>query len=370
VGSRVLLRRSSDVLRKSWLKGAAGTPQTTALDAGGPSMLIRSRFDPALELNYIDDPRLAVGETFTRATVRTVRDFEGRTLTCKSGEAGFWGFRRVENLIATKSEDITNAAWTKTGSSASAATRLKEDSTNGEHRVTQALTIAAGAIAAQVEVARVLGSARDVQFDLDDGAGNSFKMKVDLSTGAIVSTTLAGTVRQMQAEVERSGLRWRVKIAGTGFVANSTLAVRMMNAAQAISYQGDGQSEIEVTKFQATTQNAQSFMGCVEYVSVGVLASPFHGAMVDGVRYFATDYFGQPIKRWDGDSLKYLQVCGGAAGFATAPSSAALNPAGAATFVFRAILPPGTVAIANKSANINGNGWQIIGRRRRDDVSL
>lgn len=358
MSSRVLLRRSSDVLRKSWLKGAVGTPQGTALDAGGPMMLLRSQFDPALELNYIDDPRLAVGETFARATVRTVRDFEGRTLTCKSGEVGFWGFRRIENLIATKSEDITDAAWTKTGSTASAATRLREDASNGEHRVTQVLANAAGALAGQFEAIRAPGSSRNVQIDITN-AGNSLTLKVDLSTGAVISSAAAGTVSLVQAEAERRGSRWRLKIAGTGFAAASTFAARMLDANGNVAYQGDGSSEIDITRFQATAQNGQSFIGAPEYISVGVLPAPYHGAGVDGVRYFATDYANVLIKRFDGDTLKYLQVSNGAAGFATTPTSAALNPAGAASFVFRMIAPPGNVAVANKSANINLNGWRV-----------
>ena len=32
-----------------------------------------------------------------------------------------------------------------------------------------------------------------------------------------------------------------------------------------------------------------------EYVSTNVLSSPFHGAMVDGVKYFDTDISGNPI---------------------------------------------------------------------------
>jgi hypothetical protein len=48
--------------------------------------------------------------TFTRATVATVKDFEGLVREVKSGEARFEGARRVENLI-TASEDMTNGAY-------------------------------------------------------------------------------------------------------------------------------------------------------------------------------------------------------------------------------------------------------------------
>jgi len=41
-----------------------------------------------------------------------------------------------------------------------------------------------------------------------------------------------------------------------------------------------------------TGQSDTSFGG---YVSTNVLSSPFHGAMVDGVKYFDTDLNGTPI---------------------------------------------------------------------------
>jgi hypothetical protein len=39
----------------------------------------------------------------------------------------------------------------------------------------------------------------------------------------------------------------------------------------------------------------QSIQTAAEYVSTNVLSSPFHGAMVDGVKYFDTDINGTPI---------------------------------------------------------------------------
>jgi hypothetical protein len=115
---------------------------------GGSSLLIRGQYDPSLELNYVDDPRLACGEVYVRATIRTVRDFEGRTLTINSGEAGFWGARRVENLLDF-TEDATNAYWTKDDitiegnvssqpggvSSAPRADKLIETAANSDHRL-------------------------------------------------------------------------------------------------------------------------------------------------------------------------------------------------------------------------------------------
>lgn len=56
--------------------------------------------------------------SFTRATTATVEDWEGAIRACKSGEVRFPGARRVENLIATTSEDFTNAAWIKNAATA------------------------------------------------------------------------------------------------------------------------------------------------------------------------------------------------------------------------------------------------------------
>src|SRR3990167_8991150 len=49
--------------------------------------------------------------TFTRASIATEIDFEGRHFTALSGEARMMGARRVHNRLL-KTEALENAAWT------------------------------------------------------------------------------------------------------------------------------------------------------------------------------------------------------------------------------------------------------------------
>lgn len=56
------------------------------------------------------------------------------------------------------------------------------------------------------------------------------------------------------------------------------------------SYVGDGVSNVYIDAYQHEDVTGQSVQTAAEYVSTNVLtATPFHGANVDGVKYFDTD---------------------------------------------------------------------------------
>jgi len=60
------------------------------------------------------------------------------------------------------------------------------------------------------------------------------------------------------------------------------------------TYIGTGKT-ILATALQIEDITGQSVQTPAEYVSTNVLSSPFHGAMVDGVKYFDTDLSGNQL---------------------------------------------------------------------------
>jgi hypothetical protein len=334
MGSRVLLRRDSTVLRKSYLKDGVHTRARAMFDdtAGGPSMLMRGQYDPSLEINYVDDPRLAVGEVFTRATLRTVRDFEGRTLVLNSGEVGFWGMRRVENLFATTSEDFSNAAWTKTGVTI-LGTGNATWAAGGGKKLSQAVTL-------------VTGRRYVVAFKVRSkfGADQPFRLVGD--QGATFSADFVAGYNDGEFELQ---------FTATGTAGVLGVASDSTNAA----------ANLQVTWGQLEDTTGRSNLAHSEYVSRGVLVAPYHGANVDGVRYMVTQPNGTLIPRYIGDTIKYYQQLGVVGGNATTPSSAAANITGDVDI--RVSLAPATwnpatsIAPVNKHNGAGGYELNIIG---------
>jgi hypothetical protein len=332
VGSRVILRGSADNLRRSYLKAAVGVAVGTLLDpAGGPSMSVRGQYDPSLELNYVDDPRLACGETFTRATLRTTRDFEGRTLTLNAGEVGFWGFRRVENLLnkaVVGSENLY--AWSLVSATAklNAAYRHPAGATVSEltpsalgGNASAQLNFSAGAngrFVGAVDV-RDIGARFVSLFLYEATTGTDYTaMSVDLQTGLVTGES-QNNVTDIEYKSWPIGDGWfRVVVRGryVNPIVNMFLQVRAN--AQTILNQS-----LLATRAQVQERNGVAFRSTEEYVSVGLLPAPYHGANVDGVKYFATDTVGRPAARYTGTTIKYFQNVA-AAGYASTPSTAAL----------------------------------------------
>jgi hypothetical protein len=308
--SRALIRQSSDNLRRSYLRDAVGTPSRAMFDDSAPasSMLYRGQYDPSLEINYVDDPRLAVGETFTRATIGTTVDFEGRVLTVKSGEARFYGMRRVENRLRF-TEDFTNALWTKTGASVVArapasgaplkdriSDKLVEDTSTGNHQINQSVAYVLGATyCVYVDVApgertwcellfpsAAFGSARGSYFDL---------------ANAVVGSAVNGITARGIFPVGDGFLRcWILHTASAS--ASGTPTLRIATADLTDNYTGDGRSGVYLRRSQDQDVSGQSWQGSSEYVSVDVMVAPYHGPGVDGVRYFVTNYQGVKIPRY------------------------------------------------------------------------
>lgn len=158
----------------------------------------------------------------------------------------------VENLIL-RSEDASDAAWTKPGAtvSANAATApdnadtadkiVQDSSTGAEHGYQQAIAVTAGDPVvgnfyldpAEVTKARVRWA----------GASGSAYVDVDLDAGTLGTATATGSYSGATAEIEQVGTAYRVSVLCTTATDTAiTLAALLVNGAGATSYDGDGVS--------------------------------------------------------------------------------------------------------------------------------
>lgn len=205
-------------------------------------------FDLPLVTSLTPNNSLGSGTpTFTRATTASVTDFEGLIKTAPSGCARFTGARFVRNLVATKSEDWSNAAWTKSNMTATATT-LEASAANGTCLQTYT---GVGNFRLRVQMSRVTGTG-NVDLTVDGG-----------STWTTV--TLTGS-DQVFSIIQNT-------------VTNPQFGIRVVTS-------GD---KINATKIQLEDVTGQANTNPSEYLSVGVLSAPYHGANVDGVKYFATE---------------------------------------------------------------------------------
>jgi hypothetical protein len=193
--------------------------------------------------------------TFTRATVATVSDHEGVLRSCLSGEARFQGARRVRNLVSVvgaKSEDYSAGGWTKFGTASVTGTNTINLPANSDRVYTTVSSVVTGDV---YVVRAVLSGSGTVKFGFGTAANT------------LITVTLTSTPTTYSVTHTASGAT------GVFFLAYR-----------------DGTTATEVTANYAQIENVtgQSIQTPGEYVSVGVLSSPFHGAMVDGVKYFTT----------------------------------------------------------------------------------
>lgn len=224
----------------------------------------------------------AVAVAFNRSTNGTVTDFEGVIKETRINEARFYGARRVENLIGTSSINIAAAGgWTVTAGivltagqadpwGGTTASRLnigtmptaQDALANNSTRVSTENVFARKFLA----TAWVKGEGANI------GKGVTLVCKRTSGTFAaaqVIHTLTAGWQRISTGIFTGIADNIRIKVAFYMDPATSTLATEVLIAGPMI----------EEVSGQAN-QNPS------EYLTVGALASPFHGAGADGIRYF------------------------------------------------------------------------------------
>lgn len=204
--------------------------------------------------------------TFTRATTASVHDWELKVNKTLSGEARFRGARRVKNSVDTSSYDLTISAYVKRSGHAVSApdsTGLCPITVTGGGAGNQGIynesanTDPAGTYVWRARA--IAGSISSLAICIKDRATDTIRASGTVTiaggSGSVISISSSG--------VTTAGCR--VEINGGVGAANGTFWI--------------GEWQVECV-------NGQSNQNPSEYVSVGVLSAPYHGANVDGVKCF------------------------------------------------------------------------------------
>jgi hypothetical protein len=245
----------------------ANTTQGTALNVYAPGGLggsgeVVQYNSTALAYNYATTPQIDSRLTFTRSTTGTVVDFEGLVKTAKVNEVRFPGARRVENLVPN-SATLTAAAGWALSSITSAQTAIAPDGTTtawvftatGAHgQFFKLLTVPSGA---------TIVSAFWLRRNTGTGAVNLFNYQGNSS--ADITSALSSTWKR--------------------FSIKSTAASTSCYVGIDVAVSGD---KIEIWSPLVENVTGQSNQNPSADVSIGVLSYPYHGAGVDGVKYFTT----------------------------------------------------------------------------------
>ena len=209
-------------------------------------------------------PRRAAGSstpTFTRATTATVVDFEGRLVTVPSGAARFQGARFVYNQIPTTTEDFSNAAWTKANvtitASVSAPDGTSTASTATSTAINAQLFISAGPRAATLTFAESWFIRRRT------GTGTVWMTPPNNGGDVVIPLTTS----------------WqRVTCSSAGGGGACYIGLKFAVSGDAVDIWHPLLEEV----------TGQSNQNPSDYVSVGVLSAPYHGAGIDGAKWFTT----------------------------------------------------------------------------------
>ena len=204
--------------------------------------------------------------TFTRASTAYQEDFEGKLNLVLSGESRFQGARRVKNLFATHSENFSSG-WTL-GTTVTVPT-TNNVAPNGASTASNAV-FAGGGNAGRLyqNPAAVIGRTYTMSFWVKSNTGASQTFRLIYDNTGFTSDLTATTSWQ------------RFSATDTNSTGNGAYGVWSNVAADAY--------DLLVWGAQIEDVTGQSNQNPSEYVSVGVLSAPYHGANVDGVKYFST----------------------------------------------------------------------------------
>lgn len=222
---------------------------------------------PDFQVNLVTDNILSKGNgaaTYTGATTKTIKDFEGLLKLCKISETDRHGARRVENLIAN-SENFGHASWSKISVTVTSSSELDPIFGNTAYRI-----VGTGISALTTNVPTPAGNKYIISAYVKSatGANQTFRLVVD---GIIFSPNLTATNVWQRFSL----------IATTPGSGSGNLGILRDSSNNSFDVLLWG-TQLEVVTGQ-TNQNPS------EYISNGVISAPYHGTNVDGVKYFTTE---------------------------------------------------------------------------------
>lgn len=236
--------------------------------------------------------------TFTRATKAWGFNELGYLEEIASGCAFFGGARLVRNTVRTTSEDFSNAAWIKFGSitTPSANIIVCANATSAQY-INQGGTLSlipGQKLSYCIRAKKVVGGVDFIQIagqSTTHGTGQFVNISlVDgtySATGCFpVVTSLGGGVYDISVVLT---------CVAAGFDVYNIVFTNALSSTRLEAFVGDGIKSFELLRAWSVDVTNYDASYVPEYVSVGVVSSPFFGAGIDGAKYFETDWQGAPI---------------------------------------------------------------------------
>jgi len=231
--------------------------------------------------------------TFTRATVAWDFDSEGKlNLNIPSGCPRFTGARLVRNRVVGSSEDFTNASWTKSRATV-VGNKLLDSVDAGTHRIYQDSGIPTGTwvLYAELKASELTQAALGVTNNVETVFG---RFIFDLVNGTVGSNIGAYSGSASMTPLDNGYFGCQVIVTVPSTEDSSALHINTAKSGL-VNYIGTGTDGVLIRKAQAELVSGQADQTTSEYVSVGVLSAPYHGAGVDGCKWFSTNKNGSAI---------------------------------------------------------------------------
>ena len=240
--------------------------------------------------------------TWSRATKAWGFNELGYLVELASGCAFFGGARLVRNTVRTKSEDFSNAAWLKSNLTVTGTNVLVCSNSTADNSLNQPTddrfpTIAGQYFRYSIRAKRVSGGVSFVQIG---GSSTSFGATAFCTFSLIDGTYAAQTgVTASVTQISSDTYDFSVRLLCTTTTTSSDVFyVSMQNGlsdTRKQSFVGDGVKSFQLLRAWSVDVTNYDASYVPEYVSVGVVPSPFFGAGIDGAKYFETDWQGAPI---------------------------------------------------------------------------
>lgn len=209
--------------------------------------------------------------TFTRASNAYVADHEGILRLARSGEARFQGARRVANGLRY-TEDFTHGAWSVYGAGTLSVTSGKTDPLGGSTAWEITPSGGAAGFLQNVPASRLSLSGN---YPAGSVACSSVWMRVTSGTKTVYIYAQGTDATSGTVVVDTTWRRY--------CYVDSTCDGKELYFI--LQYSGD----LQVWHPQLELLTGASNQSPSEYVSSEVLSAPYHGAGVDGVKYFDTE---------------------------------------------------------------------------------
>ena len=233
--------------------------------------------------------------TYSRTTAAWRFNELGYLENIDTGCAVFKGARFIRNTTRTKSEDFSNFSWTKSGGTTVTGTNTVVCANAAGSPQYLAQTPVAGIISGNMYLlgARakyITGGVEVLQLAPHiTGFGSGQYANFSLLTGEVNAVGCVATSKLNEDGSYDLIIKVEAIASGT-YDYNIVCLVNSLSSARFAFYTGDGVKSFELLRAWTYNITGYPLSYNPEYVSVGVVSTPFFGAGSDGAKYFSTDY--------------------------------------------------------------------------------